>query len=147
MENQSSSDSMVVSFKTIYNQNIAPKLKAIDLLLKTTDAPYTPEDVATVLQMSIDEVTTIMMAHQIATISLVDFFTIVSYSSSYICKLIQRQWRHSSVTFYTPEMIAYIYELSVDKVKAAFSALNVSMIHSEDLMQLFSQIHISIFRF
>ncbi|MGL4737345.1 MAG: hypothetical protein ACRCW2_07795 [Cellulosilyticaceae bacterium] len=147
MENQSSSDSMVVSFKTIYNQNIAPKLKAIDLLLKTTDAPYTAEDVASVLQMSIDEVTTIMMAHEIATISLVDFFTIVSYSSSYICKLIQRQWRYSSLASYTPEIIAYIYELSIDKVNHAFSALGLTVVHSNDLMQLFSQIHISIFRF
>lgn len=138
---------MVVSFKTIYDQNIAPKLQAIDLLLKTTDAPYKKEDVASVLQMSIDEVTTIMMAHEINTISMVDFFTIVSYSSAYICKLIQRQWRHTGLTSYTPEIIAYIYELNIDKVKAAFSKLGLSVIHSEELMQLFSHIHISIFRF
>lgn len=147
MDNRSSSDSCVVSYKTIYDQNIAPKLQAIDLLLKTTDAPYEPQSVASVLQMSTEELQTIMNIHQIQSITLVDFFTIVSHSSSYICKLIQRQWRHFSLTHYTPEVIAYIYELNIDKVKQAFSELNLTAIHSEDLMQLFSNIHISIFRF
>lgn len=147
MDNRSSSDSCVVSFKTIYNQNIAPKLQAIDLLLKTTDAPYDPLEVATVLQMPIEELTAIMAKHNIQCISLVDFFTIVGYSSSFICKLIQRQWRHFGQTYYTPETIAYIYELNIDKVKQAFSELDLRTIHSDDLMQLFSHIRISIFRF
>ncbi|MGL4343921.1 MAG: hypothetical protein ACRCTE_01860 [Cellulosilyticaceae bacterium] len=147
MDNRSSSDSCLVSFKTIYNQNIAPKLQAIDLLLKTSDAPYHPEDIASVLQMSMEELTTITTNHQIHSIGMVDFFTIVSYSSSYICKLIQRQWQYFSLTHYTPEVIAYIYELNINKVEQAFSELDLTAIHSEDLMHLFSHIHISVFRF
>ena len=82
---------MDISFKQIYMQNISPKLIGIDLFLKTNEAPYNHVEVALVLGMPVQEVLSIMTKHSIPSITLVDFFTIVMHSSSYICRLIQRQ--------------------------------------------------------
>ncbi|MEG0388609.1 MAG: hypothetical protein RR582_09800, partial [Niameybacter sp.] len=84
---------MDVSFKQIYMQNISPKLMGIDLFLKSNDAPYNPIEVALILGMPTQEVTDLMEEHRITHITLVDFFTIVSHASSYICRLIKRQWK------------------------------------------------------
>lgn len=135
---------MDVSFKQIYMQNISPKLMGIDLFLKTNEAPYDHVEVALVLGMPVQEVTSLMSEHNICQITLVDFFTIVSYSSSYICRLIQRQWKYAMLDTYTPEIVASIYEINISKVQAAFDELKKSYITSHDLMDLFDKIHTSV---
>ncbi|MDA3730208.1 hypothetical protein PBV87_01595 [Niameybacter massiliensis] len=138
---------MDVSFKHIYMQNISPKLMGIDLFLKTNDAPYDPIEVALILGMPTQEITDIMKEHSIATITLVDFFTIVSHASSYICRLIQRQWKYALSPTYTPEMIAYIYELSLQKVQDAFQTLGKCYIAPDEIMDVFTHIPTTILVF
>lgn len=145
MDHLFSTPPSLVSFKQIYLQNISPKLQAIDLFLKTTEGSYPVDQIALVLGMKVEEVSDIMAKTEIMEITLVDFFTIVSYSSSYICRLIQRQWKYSSAPFYTPYMISYIYELNIDKVQNAFESFGKEYIAESELMDVFSSIHSPIF--
>lgn len=136
---------MDISFKQIYMQNISPKLIGIDLFLKTNEAPYNHVEVALVLGMPVQEVLSIMTKHSIPSIALVDFFTIVMHSSSYICRLIQRQWKYAQVDQYTPEILADIYEINIHKVQAAFDTLDKSSVSSQEVMDVFNNIYTSVF--
>ncbi len=146
MDHLSPTPRVLVSFRQLYEQNISPKLKTIDLFLKTTEGHYSISEVAVVLGMSVDEMTTIMKENDIISIQYVDFFTIISRSSSYICRLINRQWKYASASFYTPYMIAYIYELNIDKVQSAFKQLDKEYILEEELMDVFTHIYTPIYR-
>ena len=136
---------MDISFKQIYMQNISPKLIGIDLFLITNEAPYNHVEVALVLGMPVQEVLSIMTKHSIPSITLVDFFTIVMHSSSYICRLIQRQWKYAQVDQYTPEILADIYEINIHKVQAAFDTLDKSSVSSQEVMDVFNNIYTSVF--
>lgn len=138
---------MDISFKQIYLNNISPKLIGIDLFLKTNEAPYNHVEVALVLGMPVQEVLDIMTKHSLSTITLVDFFTIIMHSSSYICRLIQRQWKYAQIDEYTPEILADIYEINIHKVQAAFDTLHQSSVSAQDLMEVFNHIPSSVFIF
>ena len=138
---------MDISFKQIYLKNISPKLIGIDLFLKTNEAPYNHVEVALTLGMPVQEVLDIMTKHSLSTINLVDFFTIIMHSSSYICRLIQRQWKYAQIDEYTPEMLADIYEINIHKVQAAFDMLNKASVSSQDIMDVFNHIPSSVFIF
>ena len=146
MDNLFSTPPVLVSFRQIYEQNIAVKLKQIDIFLKTTDAPYNAQHIAELLGMPIGEVLEIMSTHQMKELNKVDFFTVVASSSSYICRLIKRQWKYVNTPFYTASVIAYIYELNQEKVHHAFDALGKEYIVEEELMTLFEHISTPIFR-
>lgn len=147
MDNFFTTGPSLVPFKQIYAQNITPKLEAIDLYLKTTDAPYNLLEVAQVLQTSEHEVQSIMTKHDIKSITRVDFFTIIAHCSSYICKLISRQWKYTHLNHYTATIIADIYEINIHKVEAAFKDMQVETISDCELMEIFSRIHTPIYNF
>ncbi|MEG0325084.1 MAG: hypothetical protein RR618_01010 [Cellulosilyticaceae bacterium] len=137
----------LVPFKQIYAQNITPKLQEIDLFIKTSEAPDALSDVSSILQCSEDEVKYIMNQNDITAIQLVDFFTIVSSCSSYICRLISRQWKYVNFNDYTATMISDIYEINLHKVEAAFKDMQVETISEYELMEIFSRIHTPIYSF
>lgn len=145
MDNLFSRPPVLVSFRQIYEQNIAPKLKEIDIFLKTEDFPYDVQHTAELLGMPLGEVLEIMTAHHIETLDKLSFFTIVSVSSSYICRLIQRQWKYVNTPFYTVSIVSYIYELNQEKVLLAFDQLGKEYIHESELMDLFTHISTPIF--
>lgn len=147
MDNFFTNGPSLIPFKQVYAQNITPKLQEIDLFIKTSDAPYSPSDVAHILYCSQDEVIDIMNENNIDSIQLVDFFTIVSNCRSYICRLISRQWKYVNFTHYTPRIISDIYEINLHKVEAAFKDMQVETIPESELMEIFSRIHTSIYNF
>lgn len=145
MDHLFSSPPVLVSFRQIYDQNIAPKLQEIDLFLKTTHAPYPVQQVAELLGVTKEAIISIMSQLDINSISKIEFFSIVSECSSYICGLINRQWKYVGTTFYTPSIIAYIYELNEEKVIDAFHSLDKDYIHESSLPELFEKISTPIF--
>lgn len=145
MDNLFSKPPVLISFRQIYEQNIACRLREIDIFLKTTDCPYEVQDIAELLGMPVGEILKIMSEHEIDTLNKVAFFTIISYSSSYICRLIQRQWKYVNAPFYTASIVSYIYELNQDKVQAAFDKLGNEYILESELMNLFEHICTPIF--
>lgn len=147
MDNFFTTGPSLVPFKQIYAQNITPKLQEIDLLIKASDAPYDLLEVARVLGTSETDIKSIMDEHLISSIALVDFFTIVADCSSYICRLINRQWKYSHFERYTPNMISDIYQINLTKVEAAFKDMQVETISNNELMDIFARIHTPIYSF
>jgi hypothetical protein len=147
MDYSFTSEPFLVSFDTIYKENITPKLIAIDLLIKSTQSPYELEDVAKCLHISTQELLTLMEEHEVDDLNRLEFFTVLCHCSSYICRLIQRQWRYTYVKHYTPQMIAYIYELNIQKVLEGFESLGREHVYEDELMDLFSYIFVPIFTF
>lgn len=145
MENYFTKEPKLISFEKIYNQNIVPKIQAIDLYLKTECPPFAEEAVSKLLEISKEELSNIMQQHDITLITRLDFFTIIKNSSSYICGLINRQWQYVMHTNYTPEMIAYIYEINIEKVTAAFDELECSSVYDKDLHHVFKRIYMPVF--
>lgn len=134
-------------FARIYESNIEPKLKEIDLFLKTASIPYNPNDVSELLHIQLSDLNSIMKKEGISELNLLSFFTIVHASSSYICQLIQREWKCNHVQYYTPEIISYIYELNQDKVTAAVKKSGLSQVEAHNIKELFEYIDVPMMNF
>lgn len=131
-------------FSQIYKRNIQSKLQEIDIFLKTTPVPYEVSEVSDLLYISLDDLTYIMQDKKITILNMVSFFTIIQTSSSYICKLIQREWEYAGAKYYTPEAISYIYELNLDKVQAAFKQSGLCQVDSHNINELFQYIYVPV---
>ena len=131
-------------FSQIYKCNIQSRLKKIDIFLKTTPSPYDPSDISDLLNIHLDDLTYIMQYKKITILNMVSFFTIIQTSSSYICKLIQREWKYNKVQHYTPEAIAYIYDLNLEKVQAAFQESGLCQVNSHNINELFQYIYVPV---
>lgn len=131
-------------FSQIYKQNIQCKLQEIDIFLKATPPPYDPNDVSALLHIDLNDLTYIMQDKDITTLNIISFFTIVQTASSYICKLIQREWKYSTAKYYTPEAISYIYELNLEKVEAAFKESGLSQVGPHNIQELFQYIYVPV---
>lgn len=131
-------------FSQIYERNIASKLKEIDIFLKTTSPPYNIKDVSDLLHISSNELVCMMENKNIPILNILSFFIVVQTSSSYICQLIQREWEYYNIKYYTPEIIAYIYELNQDKVALAFKQSGLSQVESHNIKELFSYISVPV---
>lgn len=147
MDNFASSYMSLTTFDKIYNMNIRPKLEAIDTFLKTTIAPYDINEVATLFEVSTHSITKVMSELHLTTLDRLSFFTLICHLPHDICHLIKRQWQYQNSSYYTAEMIAYIYTLNIHKVTHAFEALGVTVIYEHELIEVFKHIHISIFKF
>lgn len=145
MDNFSSECISLVSFDKIYSQNIRPKLEEIDIFLKSNTVPYDINDVAVLLSVQPVELLDAMTRLEILTLDKINFFTLLFYLPSYICKLIQRQWQYSAEKAYSAEMIADIYQINIHKVKSAFEELDIEYINNDQLSDVFKRIYSTIF--
>lgn len=144
MNNSNSTALPCISFARVYTNNIESQIKEIDIFLKATPTPYRPEEVSELLHIDLNDLISIMEKQNIATLNILSFFTIIQTSSSYICQLIQREWKYHGIKHYTPEMIAYIYDLNPDKVHLAFQQSGLSHVDSNNIKDLFQYIDVSI---
>lgn len=145
MNNPITSCVQLINYEAYYNKSIRPKIEAIDLYLKENSAPFHLYDVAHILEIEINELTTHMQNLNIDELNPITFFSIVLSSSSEICKLLSRQWRYAKRRHYTPEIVAEIYQLNLHKVQLAFDDLNLSQITNQDLPEVFKRIHLTVF--
>lgn len=136
-----------ISFAKVYERNIESKIKEIDIYLKTETPPYKVEDVSDLLHIETADLISTIKRENITTLNIVSFFTIIQTSSSYICQLIQREWKYQGLKHYTPEAISYIYDLNLDKVRHAFKESGLSQVDSDNIKQLFEHISVPIMNF
>lgn len=134
-------------FSKVYENNIQCKIAEIDTFLKTTPPPYNTRSITDLLHITPSELCYIMEKQSISSFNILSFFTLVQHSSSYICKLIQRQWKYGNIEYYTPEIVAYIYELNLDKVRLAFKQSGLKQVESHNLKEIFSYIYVPIMNF
>ncbi len=133
------------SFDYIYATTIKPKLEEIDIFLKTNEAPFNKQSVATLLDVTYPQLLNSMQTNDIIELNNITFFHIIMHMQSPICTLIAKQWKYSLLNTYTAEAISDIYNLEYTKVKLAFDELDVTSVSSADLHCIFKRIHLTVF--
>lgn len=128
------------NFLESYLNEVSPKLKEIDILIKTCDGELSIYETSQALEITDDEVKSIMNCNNIKKITKNTFFTIMSNGSSYICKLYSREKKCGSPLFYTPDNISYIYDIDYSLVKSAFQKLNMKEATSFTISEIFANI-------
>lgn len=134
---------MMQTFLDYYRQKIQPQVAAIDLFLKTEDAPYAMEAVAALLQISPEEGAAWMAAKKLSCITKGVFFRFLQEGSSPLCGMLRRMLACGLPQRYTPAQIAYIFHLPLRDVEQAAAKLGESLFSEDMLPQLFAGILIS----
>jgi len=100
-----------ISYWEFFEKYYTPRLREMDLLLKTIEAPISSAEAARVLSMPIPAIDRIMAAEQIGLIDREGFLRILMNGNSSLCRLMQRECMCGSPDRYSPANIAYIYGL------------------------------------
>ena len=131
-----------ICYLELYRSKIMPKIKEIDIFLKTQFSPYKSKDIAQLLNISLNELQQIMKTNNIYSLDLKSFPLIMKNGSSELCKTFKRELECGLTKVYSPEQISYIYDIDIDIVLNAYAKMGVSKLHSGLLEVLFSNIYI-----
>lgn len=145
MDYYTSSCVSLQSFDQIYTSTIRPKLEAIDLFLKSSEAPFSNKEAASVLGVTLTELLNTMKENDIVELNRLTFFHVIFFLSSDICRLITKQWKYQGYKSYSPQMISDIYKLNLHKVTSAFEEMGTELISDVELMEVFKRIHTTVF--
>ena len=128
------------TFLSVYQSSIAPRISELDIFLKTEEEPYDISDTARLLNITNGEINTIMSVHNIEEINRSTFPVIMKNCSSEFCRMFKRMLECGIPSKYFPEQISYIYNIDIEKVSDAFKKLNISIVYSDRLEELFENI-------
>lgn len=131
------------TFLKYYQQRIQPQVAAIDVFLKTEDAPYAIETVAALLLISPEEGRALLAAEKVSLITKGIFFRLLQMGSSPLCGMFRRMLSCGLPQQYTPAQIAYIFALPLADVERAAEGMGESLFSEKMLPQLFGRIFIS----
>lgn len=107
------------TFYDVYAVDIAPKLKDIDVFLRSREYGISVDDAAELLYISRAEVRRIMNEENIKKLNNRSFIRVMLKGSSEICKYLRRETELGSPLTYTQDEIAYIYGLDpIDVARA-----------------------------
>ncbi len=123
----------------IYNNEIVPKIKEIDIFLKTNEN-MSLKDVSSLLNIEERELEEILIKINQTEINNSNFLNIMINGSSPICKVLKREIECGSPYFYTPKDLSYIYELNYEKVYQAYKFLNMEKITAKQIPIILIQI-------
>nr|WP_317358559.1 hypothetical protein [uncultured Tyzzerella sp.] len=115
-----------------YNNIIIPKLKEIDIFLKTNDNMCL-EEVCEILEINKDELEKILSKINIKEINNKNFISIMLNGTSFICKMLKREIECGSPHFYNAKDLSYIYDLDYEKVLMAYKFLDIEKITSKQI--------------
>ncbi|MCL2698703.1 MAG: hypothetical protein FWE68_00145 [Defluviitaleaceae bacterium] len=127
------------SYLEVYTDEISPRLKAIDLQLKSGEDIDT-DTAADLLDLTADELRVLGVVRSVTP---EEFLTLMRRGPSGICGLYRRELERRSPVTYTADDIAYIYGLDHELVNAAFDKLNASAVTEYMLAEIFAEIWIS----
>lgn len=130
----------VESYLDYYNKTIAPKLKEIDIFIKTSTLPLNQEKMSKLLYISQNELQQIIISHSINLLEKQSFFDIMKHGSSEICQLFSRELQCGIPKIYTPHNISYIYNIDIDTILDACKNIGIVEFNSFTLKLLFSEI-------
>ncbi len=132
------------NFLEAYETEIAPKLKSIDILLKTFEQEISTETAANVLDLDLVELKALMDEMNIRTINKHNFFLIMKKGKSKICQMFKRELSCGSPYFYSKKDISYIYDLDPKQISSACDFLELEEITAYTLPILFAQIPVTV---
>ena len=131
------------TFLDYYQRKIQPQVAAIDLFLKTEEAPYAMEAVAALLAISTEEGQALMAQEKISLITKGVFFRFMQKGSSPFCGMFRRVLSCGLPNRYTTREIAYIFDLPLPDVERAAAEIEETVFSEEMLPALFGRILIS----
>ncbi|MEA4967303.1 hypothetical protein SDC9_90073 [bioreactor metagenome] len=129
-------------YLTKYQNNIIPRLKEIDLFLKTKPSPYTKKDTLALLKISNEELEELMKKNNISKITSESFMVIMKNGSDELCRVFKRELERGLTNYYSPEQVSYIYNIDIDIILNAYAQMGVTKLHHGLLETLFSNIYI-----
>jgi len=106
-----------ISYWEFFKQNYTPKLKEVDLLIKTMDGALSIEEASRILQMSDNLIKKIMAEKNIKLIDKDGLLNLIMHGNSPLCGLLQREFSRGSPSMYSSDDIAYIYGLQKENVE------------------------------
>ena len=136
-----SSNTKGASFLEVYQNEIAPQLQSLDIILKSMDEPLTYTEASEALYISETEIKDIMRRLKINVIDQESFLKIMSEASSPICRLYQRELAIGSPYVYTREEISYIYSIPLDIINLACEDLGLVKLTAYTLPDLFGRVN------
>ena len=128
------------SFFDEYEEKILPVIKELDLLLKAGEFPISVSEASKALNISNDEVFSVLGKLKKEKITKETFFCLMRAGSSDICRLLARELECGSPNIYKPCEIAYIYGLDKQTVEEAFEKLFLSEAAGTHLPAIFTKI-------
>ncbi len=123
----------------IYNNIITPKLKELDIFLKTNEN-MSLNQVSEILEISKEELENILVKINQKEINQKNFLSIMLNGTSLICKILKREIECGAPYFYNAKDLSYIYDLDYEKVLSAYNFLNMDKITAKQIPIVLVQI-------
>lgn len=131
-----------VSFLDFYEEEIGPRLKSIDLILKLNDNNISYESAALLFGTDAEKIKSALCSENINSITAKTIIPVMLKVDSFICRLIKRELEYGCPYFYSPEAVSYIYNLDKKNVKDAFAFLELKTASENQLPAVFAQIFV-----
>ena len=135
------------TFLDYYQQEIQPQIAAIDIFLKSEEPPYDSDIVGELLEIPSEEWRNLLQKEQISFITRGIFFQLMKRGNSPLCGMFRRAMELYLPEAYTPEVIAYIFDLPIEPVRKAARELGQKTFTDAMLPQGFSKISLAETRF
>ncbi len=135
------------TFLDYYKQEIQPQIAAIDIFLKSEEPPYDSGIVGDLLEIPSAEWKKLLQEEQISFITRGIFFQLMKRGTSPLCGMFRRATELYLPEAYTPEVIAYIFDLPIEPVRRAARELGEKTFTDAMLPLVFSKISLAETRF
>lgn len=135
------------TFLDYYKQEIQPQIAAIDIFLRSEEPPYDADIVGELLEIPSAEWEKLLQEEQISFITRGIFFQLMKRGTSPLCGMFRRAVELYLPEAYTPEAIAYIFDLPIDPVRRAARELGEKTFTDAMLPLVFSKISLAETRF
>ena len=135
------------TFLDYYEKEIQPQIAAIDIFLKTEEPPYDGDIVGALLEIPSEEWQQLLREEKISFITKGVFFQLMKQGSSHLCGMFRRATELYLPEVYTPEVIAYIFDLPIEAVRKTAKEMGQTTFTEAMLPQLFSKISLAETRF
>ena len=135
------------TFLDYYEKEIQPQIAAIDVFLKTEEPPYDSDIVGTILEIPLKEWQQLLQEEKISFITKGVFFQLMKQGSSHLCGMFRRATELYLPEVYTPEVVAYIFDLPIETVRRTAKEMGQKTFTEAMLPQLFSKISLAETRF
>lgn len=135
------------TFLDYYQQEIQPQIAAIDIFLKSEEPPYDSDIVGELLEIPPEEWRNLLQKEQISFITRGIFFQLMKRGNSPLCGMFRRATELYLPEAYTPEVIAYIFDLPIEPVRKAAREVGQKTFTDAMLPLVFSRISLAETRF
>lgn len=142
METEAEFNSCPKNYWEFYKKDIRPKLMEIDVFFKSVDGSADIDELASILSIPKQEILDTMKKNKLDVIDRSTLHVVMENGSSEICKLFRREIECGSPFTYTIENIAYIYNISIEKIKRACDELGIKEATAYTLPMIFSHVYL-----